>query len=162
MNWLDIGLLVFIAVAAVAGYRFGAVQAAAILAGILLGIGLASRLGGDVSSWFSPLTNNGDAQEMLGFLAVFLLVLAGALIASSLARHLLSKIMLGWADTIGGLAVGAIFAMAAASAVLANVQDFPVLDLESTIAESPVGSFLADNFDVVLRGVRVLPEGYGT
>jgi hypothetical protein len=43
------------------------------------------------------------------------------------------------------------------SGVLTNVQRFPVRDYDQTIDESALGSFLADNFDVVIRGVKLIP-----
>jgi len=37
------------------------------------------------------------------------------------------------------------------------VQKYPVKDLEVDIDESKLGTFLADQFDVVIRGVGILP-----
>jgi hypothetical protein len=37
-----------------------------------------------------------------------------------------------------------------------------VLGLETTIADSTVGTFLADKFDVVMRGAGFIPEDLGT
>ena len=162
MNWLDITLLIFIGVVAAAGYRVGLVQAATTLVGILIGIVLASRFHDNVDSLISPLTDNENAQEVGGYILVFVVVLFASLVASGFVRMVFQKLMLGWVDKLGGFALGVVIAFAAGSAFLANVQDFPVLDLEETIEDSATGSFLADNFDVVLRGVRVIPKDYGT
>ena len=161
MNWLDLVLIVFVAVVAVIGYRTGLVQAGATLVGILVGIALASRLHGKVDSLFS-FTGNENAQEIGGFILIFALVLLASIVASYLLRSMLRAAMLSWVDSLGGVALGVVIAAAAASAVLANVQQFPVQDLDVTVEDSLLGSFLADNFDVVLRGVRILPKGYGT
>jgi len=161
MNWLDLVLIVFVAVVAVIGYRTGLVQAGTTLVGILVGIALASRLHDKVDSLFS-FTGNENAQEIGGFILIFALVLLGSIVASYLLRSILRAAMLGWVDSLGGVALGVVIAAAAASAVLSNVQQFPVLDLDVTVEDSLLGSFLADNFDVVLRGVRILPKGYGT
>ena len=162
MNWLDLVLLVLIGVAAMIGFRAGLLMAASTLVGTLVGITIASRYGDDAGSVFSSLTDNENVQEIAGFLLVLLLVLAAAAVMGTVLKKVLHTFMLGWVDQLGGLALWAIIAMAAASALLANLQDFPVLSLDSTIADSTVGSFLADNFDVVLRGVRILPRGFGT
>ena len=43
MNWLDIVILVFVAIAALIGLKIGLIKAALSLAGIILGIFLAGR-----------------------------------------------------------------------------------------------------------------------
>ena len=161
MNWLDVVLIVAIALSAIVGYRMGLVQSAAGLVGILVGITIASRLDDKAASIFSSATDNENAQTVAGFLLVFVLVIAAAMVLSTIVNKMLRVIMLGWVNQLGGLALGAVVAMAIASAALANVQEFPVLDLEETTDESAIGTFLADNFDVVLRGIRIMPKGYG-
>ena len=162
MNWLDILLLVLIGITAAAGYRIGLVQAATLLAGILIGIVLASRLHDNVEVIFSQLTENENAQELGGYILVFSVVLLASLVTSWFIRMLFRTLMLGWVDKLGGFALGTIIALATGSAFLANVQDFPILDLERAIEDSATASFLADNFDVVLRGLLIIPKDYGT
>ena len=41
--------------------------------------------------------------------------------------------------------------------VLTGIQRFPFRDLDKTIDESALGAFLADKFDVVIRGVKLIP-----
>ena len=51
--------------------------------------------------------------------------------------------------------------MMACSAALANVQEVSLVNSDETIEGSAVGTFLADNFDVVLRGIRLVPKDFG-
>ena len=162
MNWLDIVLLIIIGLVAAVGYRVGLVQAATTLVGILIAIVLASRFHDNVDGLVSTLTSNENAQEVGGYILIFVVVLLASLVAGAVVRKVLNVLMLNWVDKLGGFALGVIIAFAVASAAMANVQSFPVLDLEESIEDSAIGSFLADNFDVVLRGVRILPKGYGT
>jgi uncharacterized membrane protein required for colicin V production len=162
VNWLDILLLVLIGITATAGYRIGLVQAATLFAGTLIGIVLASRLHDNVDVVFSQLTENENAQELGGYILVFAAILLASLVTSWLIRMLFRTLLLGWVDKLGGFALGTIIALATGSAFLANVQDFPILDLERAIENSATGSFLADNFDVVLRGLLIIPKDYGT
>jgi hypothetical protein len=43
------------------------------------------------------------------------------------------------------------------SGVLTAIQKFPVRDLDVTIDESTLGTFMADQFDVVIRGIKLIP-----
>ena len=43
------------------------------------------------------------------------------------------------------------------SGLFTNIQRFPIRDYDTTIDESKLGTFLADNFDVVIRGLKLIP-----
>ena len=161
MNWLDVVLLVLIAVGAMSGFRFGMVQAAASLVAVVVGIALASRLGDKLQPVFALLTDNENTQQVAGFILVLLVAVLLGMIASSVVVKALSTIKMGWVNSAGGFVVGAVVVMMACSAALANVQDVSILTPDETIEDSAVGTFLADNFDVVLRGVRLVPEDFG-
>jgi hypothetical protein len=57
--------------------------------------------------------------------------------------------------------VAVVVILAAGSAFFSTVQAHPVAGLERSIDESTLGSFLADQFDTVLRGVRLIPRDPG-
>ena len=59
--------------------------------------------------------------------------------------------------SLGGMAVGILIGFLLLSGVLTNIQRFPVRDYDKTIDESKLGAFLADNFDVVIRGLKLIP-----
>ncbi len=67
-------------------------------------------------------------------------------------------LMLGWVDKGGGLVVGILLSFALMSAVLSVVDSFPVLSLEETVAESTFGSFLVEDFSVILEAPKLLPD----
>ena len=58
---------------------------------------------------------------------------------------------------LAGMAVGISIGFLMLSGLFTNIQRFPVRDYDATIDESKLGSFLADNFDVVLRGLKLIP-----
>ncbi|GIS82732.1 MAG: hypothetical protein CM1200mP15_13640 [Dehalococcoidia bacterium] len=41
-----------------------------------------------------------------------------------------------------------------------GLQKFPVGSIQETIDDSTLGSFLADNFDVVTRGLKIIPSDW--
>ena len=161
MNWLDVALLVLIAIGAISGFKFGMVQAAASLVAVAVGIALASRIGDNLQPLFALLTDNENTQQVAGFILVLVIAVLLGMMASALVVKGLTTIKLGWANAVGGLVVGALIVMIACSAALANVQEVSILAPDETIEDSAVGTFLADNFDVVLRGIRLVPKDFG-
>ena len=162
MNWLDIVVLVTVGTVALAGLRLGGVHIAVTAVGVLAGIVLAGHLHGDVRPIISRFTDSENGAEIGAFAAIFVLALIASLVAGFMLRVVLSKLMLGWIDRLAGLGLGVVVTLAAGSAVLSAIQSYPVLGLEETITGSTLGSFLADNFDVVLRGLKFIPDDLGT
>ena len=161
MNWLDLALLALIAVAAFTGYRSGMIRMAVSFVAVMIGTTLASRFGDDIRPVIALVTDNQQAQQLGGFVLVLMIVMLLGIVASGSVAKVLTAIKLAWVDKLGGLALGVLLVMMAFSAALANVQEFAVLNTDETIASSAVGTFLADNFDVVLRTVRLVPNDYG-
>ena len=161
MNWLDVVLLVLIALGAITGYKFGMVQAAASFVAVVIGIVLASRIGDKLQPLFALFTDNESTQQVGGFVLVLVVAVLLGMIASAVVVKALGVIKLGWVNAVGGLVVGALVVMMACSAALANVQEVSIVNSDETIEGSAVGTFLADNFDVVLRGIRLVPKDFG-
>lgn len=161
MNWLDIVIFVSVGFVALVGWRMGGVQIGVTGGVILAGIALSSRLHNQVSPVFSRFMSSDNAAEIAGFVAVFIVALLGSVAVAHIIRSLLGTFMLGWLDKSVGLGLGVIVTFAVGSAALSAVQSYPVLGLEDTIEASAVGSFLANNFDTVLKGLRFIPNDLG-
>ena len=162
MNWLDIVIIVVAGALALTGLRMGGIHIAVTAAGIFAGIALATRFQDDIEPHLFSYIDNQNAAELAAFLLVFVAALVASVVVGFMLRSLLSKLMLGWADHIAGIGVGVIATFVIGSAVLSTLQEYPVLGLEDTIDESVLGTFLADNFDVVLRGIKMVPGDLGT
>ena len=161
MNWLDIVILVVAGFVALSGWRMGGVQIAATGIGILAGIALTSRLDSRVEPFFADFIDSENGAQIAAFIAIFLVTIILAGVAGVMLRSVLKGIKLGWMDQMVGLSVGVIVAFAIGSVVLSSVQSYPILGLEETIEDSALGTFLADNFDTVLRGLKFVPGDLG-
>ena len=60
-------------------------------------------------------------------------------------------------NKLGGLIVGVVVGFVLLSGILTGIQKFPIGDAQQTIYDSKLGAFLADNFDVITRGVGLIP-----
>ena len=158
MNWIDIAILAVWGITALWGYSAGLLQIVVPLISLVLGLALSSRVGDEVGSIFSGVTDSENAQTVAGFILVFgVLFIAGGII-SFMARKLLAIIPLfGLANGLAGMAVGVLVGFLLLSGILTGIQRFPFRDLDKTIDESTLGVFLADNFDVVIRAVKIIP-----
>ena len=158
MNWIDIAILIVWGITTLWGYSAGLLKILVPFISLVIGLALSSRIGDSVGAIFSGVTDNENAQTIAGFVLVFgVLFIAGGIL-SFMARKVLGIIPLfGFANSLAGMAVGLLIGFVLLSGVLTNIQRFPVRDYDETIDESALGSFLADNFDVVIRGVKLIP-----
>ena len=161
MNWLDFVIIGGVGFVALAGMKMGGIHMAVTAAGCLAGISLASRLHGRLEPAFSPFIDNQNSSELAAFVAIFVIVAAASLVIGLVVRSILGKVMLGWTDRVIGLGLAATITLAIGSGGLSAVQSYPVLGIEETIGDSVLGSFLADNFDTVLRGLKFIPDDLG-
>lgn len=145
MNWLDIVILVIIAIPTFIGLRVGIVKTLLILVGGIVGIVLAGRfstqLGDAISS--EPWAN------ILAFAIILLAVLLIAAVIAKLIKWVLSAILLGWVNRLGGAILGFVLGAFFCAAILTMWVNFQG-SAGDTIKGSPLASFLVDGFPFVL------------
>ena len=158
MNWVDIAILVVWAGTASWGASMGLLQMGVHLVVVAVGLAIASRIAPTVGDLFSVVTDNENAQSAAGFIAVFLILFIAGGVVSFWLRMILGVIpFFGSFNKLGGLIVGVAVGFLLLSGILTGIQKFPIGDAEQTIDDSKLGSFLADNFDVVIRGIGLIP-----
>lgn len=161
MNWLDIVILIALGVGGLSGIRMGGVHAIMTTLGVMTGILLASRYHDNVEPYLSKFIDNDNAAYLGGFAVIFLAVLVSTAFIASSVRALLRGLALGWMDKTVGLALALGVVMSGGSAILSTAQDYPILGLDKTIEGSILGSFLADNFEVILKTIKIIPAELG-
>ena len=161
MNWIDITVLVVLALAVFWGFRTGLIGMLVPLAVILLGLAFGGRAIGPLGSLFSFISQNENVQTALGYAAFFLLLVIGAVILGNLLRAVITKIPLtGTVNNLAGAVVGLLIGCVLLSGILTGLQKFPVGGLDEAIEDSASGTFLADRFDAVARGVGLIPRAW--
>ena len=147
MNWLDIVIIVLIAVPTFLGLKLGIIKAALSLAGVIVGVILAGNFYIPLSEQLTFLSLNG-AAEIVAFAMILIGIMVIANVLAGLLKRLTSLVMLGWLNRIGGaafgLALGAIFC----GATLAIWVKF--LGIGETITDSILAATLLDYFPIVL------------
>ena len=157
MNWIDAIVLIVWGVTALWGFSAGFIRIVFPLVAVIVGLAISSRIAEDVGNIFSVFTDSEAAQAVGGFVLIFL----GLFIVSAIAGFWVGMFLrfiplFGLANRAAGMAVGVIIGFLLLSGVLTGVQRFADR-LDDDIDESALGAFLADNFDVVIRGVKLIP-----
>ncbi len=157
MNWIDAVVLIGWGVSAGWGFSAGLVRVVIPFIAVIVGLALSSRIAEDVGNIFSVVTDSEATQAVAGFVLIFL----GLFIISAIASFWIGMVirflpLFGLANKLAGMAVGIIIGFLLLSGVLTGVQRFSDR-MDDDIDESALGSFLADNFDVVTRGVKLIP-----
>ena len=162
MNWVDFAVIVVWALAAFWGYKVGLVHMLFNVALVIVGIVAASRLAPSVGAVFSPLTEYEAAQRIIAFVVVLAVIFIIGFIAGKILRVGLAIVPLsGMVNGTAGAVVGLLGGFILLSSVLAAMQHFQLEALTRTIDESQLGAFLADQFSLVVKGVRIVPVDWG-
>ncbi len=147
MNWLDIAILVVIAVFAYLGLRVGIIKAVLSLAGLIVGVLLAGRFYVPFSEQLSFIS-----QASVAKIVAFAIILVGVMIIASVLAMLLkwvaSVAMLAWVNRLGGAVFGLVLGAIFCSALLAIWVKF--LGAATAIGESNLAILLLDRLPVVL------------
>ncbi|HZA23730.1 MAG TPA: CvpA family protein [Dehalococcoidia bacterium] len=158
MNWVTLLVLVVWGLTAFWGFRTGLIRMVVPLVVILVGLALASRIAEPVGNIFDFVSDDENVQTVIAFITIFaVLFVAGAWLSSMLSTVIGIIPLAGLGNNLAGAVIGILIGFIVLSGVLTGLQKFPVGNFREDINDSPLGTFLADNFDVVTRGVRLIP-----
>ena len=147
MNWLDIVVLVVMAVSIFLGLKMGIIKGVLSLAGLIVGIILAGRYYLPLSERLTFISQTGVAE-----VAAFAIILIGVIVITSILAGVLkwaaSAVMLGWVNYLGGAVFGFVMGALFCAALLAMWVKF--LGFGDIISESVIAVILLDQFPVVL------------
>ena len=147
MNWLDIVIIVAIAITTLIGLKIGLIKAVLSLVGLIVGVVLA-RL------FYIPLSEQLSfiPQAALAKVAAFAMIMLGVMIIAGVLAMVLkwitSVIMLGWINRIGGAVFGLVLGALLGGAVLALWVKF--FGAGEIIANSTLAAILSQ-FPLVLN-----------
>lgn len=156
MNWLDIVIIVLIAIPTLAGLRTGIIKAALSLAGVIVGVILAGRfyaaLAGRLT--FIPQEN---VAGIVAFAIILVAVMVIAGVLASVLKWVASAVLLGWVNRLGGAVFGFLLGAVFCAVLLAIWVKF--LGLVGPVGESGLAVFLLDRFPAILA---LLPEEFNS
>jgi len=156
MNWLDIVILILIVIPTLVGLKSGLIKAVLSLAGAIVGVILAGHYHAILAEKLTFI-----AQANLAEITAFAIILIGTmLIAAVLAamlKQIVSAMLLGWVNRLGGAVFGFLLGAIFCGALLAIWAKF--LGVGETITESALAILLLDRFPMILT---LLPEEFSS
>ncbi len=154
MNWLDIIIIVVVAIATLLGLRIGIIKSVLSLVGLIVGVILAGRYYVPLSEQlaFIPQAN---AAKVVAFAIILIGIMVVASVLAWLLKWIASIMMLGWVNRAGGAIFGLVLGAILCSALLAIFTKF--LGVEEAITESGLATILLTRFPIVLA---LLPEEF--
>jgi membrane protein required for colicin V production len=147
MNWLDIVILVVLAIAVVTGLKMGLIKAVLLVVGIIVGVVLAGHYSGPLGERLTFISSEGVAKGV-AFAIIMLAVLAAAAIVAALLTWATRLVMLGWINRLGGAILGLFLGAFFCGALLAMWVHF--LGMADVIADSAIATVLLDRLPMVL------------
>ena len=151
MNWLDIIIIILIAIPTIIGLRIGIIKAVLSIAGVIIGVVLAGRFYGSLGEAL-PISDEGIAK-IVAFAIILVAVMIIAAVAAAFIKKVISAILLGWVNRLGGAILGFLLGAIFCGAILSVLGSF-IADTD-VVKESWLASVLLDTFPLVLA---LLPD----
>ena len=154
MNWLNIVIIVVLAISTFRGLKTGIIKAVLSLAGLIVGVILAGQFYVPLAGQLSFIPQAGVA-EVVAFAIILIGVMVIAVILARLLKWAASVVMLSWVNHLGGAIFGLVLGAIFCGALLAIWVKW--LGVGSTITESIVAAILVDKFPLILA---LLPDEF--
>ena len=153
MNWIDIAVLVAIAIFAYLGLRMGIIKAVLSLAGLIVGVILAGRYY-EVLAEQLAFIPQASVAKIVAFAIILVGVMVVAGVLASLMKWIASVTMLGWVNRLGGAVFGLVLGAIFCGALLATWVKFFGTGI---VTESFLAAVLLDKLPLILA---LLPDEF--
>jgi membrane protein required for colicin V production len=150
MNWLDIVIIIFLAITTITGLIRGLVRTIIPLVGIIVGVVLAGHFYGSVADWLSHWFHSPSQVKITGFAIIFIAVVAVSEIIAWLVSKFLNLLLWGWVDKLGGAALGFVIGGMVCGAILTLITRYHFAGIEGSIQGSSLASFFVAHFNMAL------------
>lgn len=156
MNWLDLVLVVIMLWAVRSSLEAGLIQELFTLLGLVAGILVAGRLYAPIARALSGQVPR-EVANAATFLAILVAVWFVVGLLGRLARQMARKMLLGWADRLGGVFFGLLKGLVLVEILLVVLARFPIFDTEDLIRGSLIASWVSRYVPVV---IALLPSEF--
>jgi membrane protein required for colicin V production len=156
MNWLDIVIIVMLAISVFSGLSTGLIKSVLSLAGVIVGVVLAGRFYVDLAERLAFIP-----QDSVAKVAAFAIIVIAAMIVAAILGTILTKVVsaitLGWVNRLGGAVFGLVMGAVFVGAALALWVKF--IGSTGVVSESSLAKMLLQYFPAVLA---LLPGDFGS
>ena len=146
MNWLDIVIIIVLAIFVFSGLRIGFIRSVLALVGIIVGVILAGRFYVQLAALLSFMPDT--IAKVVAFIIILVVVMIIAGLLGWLLTRVVSSLMLGWVNHLLGAVFGLVFGAVFCGAILVIWLGF--VGTTGVITESAIAGFLIKYFPLVL------------
>ena len=147
MNWLDIVIIVLIIIPVFIGLKAGLIKTVLSLAGVIVGIILAGQYHEALAGKLTFISQ-ANVANIVAFAIILIGVMIVASVLASLLKKVVSAVLLGWVNLLGGAIFGFLLGAIFCGALLAIWVKF--LGIADPITESALATILLDRFPLIL------------
>ena len=155
MNWLDILLIILLIASAIGGLITGLIKTVFSLVGLIVGIILAGHFYVPFSAYLGFIPTE-KGPLIAAFIIIFLAVMIIATILGILFTKLISAMLLGWINRLGGAVLGVFLGAIFLASFLVIIAKYTGAE---AISESIIASVLVERFPLILA---LLPSEFDT
>ncbi len=155
MNWLDIIIIIILAVSVFSGVKSGIIKLAFMVVGVIIGVVLAGHFSDSLGAVL-PISNKG-AADAVSFAIILVAVLIVAAILAWVIKWAVKAVMLGWVNALGGGILGLILGFMFCGAVLTMWVKY--LGISSGVGGSALARFTLNTFPIILG---LLPSDFNS
>ena len=146
MNLVDIVIAVALIFPIFTGLKQGLIKAALSLAGLIVGVILASNFYQQLAGVLGFIANK-DIANVVAFIIILVVVMIIANVAAALLKATAKAVMLGWVDHLGGAIFGFLMGAIFMGALLAAFVQFFGTGM---VTESWLAAILLDKFPLII------------
>jgi membrane protein required for colicin V production len=157
MNWLDIVIAIILVIAILMGLKTGLIKMVISLVGLILAIFLAGRFYVALADKLTFISSD-QVARIAAYVIIFIVVMIIAAIVAWILTKLVSIILLGWLNHLGGAVIGFVIGAIFCGAILAIWVKYSTSGGD-VISGSLLGRFLLNTFPLVLA---LLPHEFDT
>ena len=156
MNWLDIVIIVLIAIPTFIGLKAGLIKAVLSLVGVIVGVILAGQYHQALGEQLTFISQ-ANVANIVAFAIILIVVMIIAAVLASVLKWLVSLVLLGWINRLGGVIFGLLLGVIFCGALLAIWAKF--LGVGETFNDSALATLLLNQFPLILA---LLPDEFDT
>jgi membrane protein required for colicin V production len=149
MNWLDFVIIATLGLGFIVGWRTGLFGAIFATGGLIVGVLLAGRLSDNVSELITDSVSSDTVATVVAYGIILFAVFVVAQLLRLIVKGVMKMILLGWVDTVGGLALGLVMGVVLSGALITVLARYSSdLPMEGLIEKTLGGGMIFRGLDI--------------
>ena len=119
MTWIDIVIVIVVALLALTGWRIGLIKSLVVALGVIVATTLAGQLSEPVADVLTDRVGSEAIATIVAYVIIGVAAFVGIHLVGNVATGVVNALFLGWANSLGGAAAGAMAGLVAGGAIMA-------------------------------------------